>query len=210
MPPHNSNGTSAPIPIHSMILALLPLEFVRELACNLKRTSSQSPSRTGDQRIVEATTLDIGEVHSRTGLNPSALRYYERLGLIEAAGRNGLRRYYSADVIERLALIRAAQSAGFTLAEAAEFLASTPSDSELRRRMAAKADEVDDRIAELTAVRDQLRHAVRCQSPRLTDCPNFRRYITESLAAGGRPDSPTARGRALSPQRDLSQSVRET
>jgi DNA-binding transcriptional MerR regulator len=128
-----------------------------------------------------ATELDIGEVHDRTGLQPSTLRYYEQRGLIEASGRNGLRRRYQPDVLGRLALIRAAQSAGFTLAETAELLDATPADAELRQRLGAKADELDDRIQLLAAVRDQLRHAVSCRSPRLVDCPHFQRCIDASL-----------------------------
>jgi DNA-binding transcriptional MerR regulator len=131
--------------------------------------------------MVAAATLDIGEVHERTGIQPSALRYYERRGLIEPAGRSGLRRCYEPEVIGRLALIRAAQAAGFSLTETAELLAASPSDTELRRRLAAKADELDHRVAVLTAVRDQLRHAVRCQSPRLIDCPHFKRWMRTSL-----------------------------
>jgi redox-sensitive transcriptional activator SoxR len=128
-----------------------------------------------------ASDLDIGEVHERTGLQPSALRYYEQRGLIESTGRNGLRRRYHPDVIGRLALIRAAQAAGFTLAETAELLEATPSDSELRGRLAAKADDLDHRIQLLVTMRDQLRHAVNCKSPRLVDCPNFQRCIASFI-----------------------------
>jgi DNA-binding transcriptional MerR regulator len=128
-----------------------------------------------------ASELDIGEVHALTGLQPSTLRYYEHRGLIEPSGRNGLRRRYKPDVIDRLALIRAAQAAGFTLGETAELLGSTPSDSELRDKLAAKADELDERIQLLVAMRDQLRHAVDCQRPRLVDCTHFKRCIDASL-----------------------------
>lgn len=128
------------------------------------------------------TTLDIGEVHERTGIPPSALRYYERRGLIEPAGRNGLRRCYGPEVIGRLALIRATQAAGFSLTETAEVLAATPSDTDLRRRLAAKADDLEHRIAVLATMRDQLRHAVECQSPRLVDCPHFKKCIDSFLA----------------------------
>lgn len=126
-----------------------------------------------------ADELDIGEVHDRTGLQPSTLRYYERRGLIESSGRNGLRRRYQPEVIGRLAIIRTAQTAGFTLTETADLLEATPSDTELRGRIADKADELDQRIEMLTTMRDQLRHAVDCQSPRLIDCPNFRRCIDQ-------------------------------
>ena len=80
--------------------------------------------------------LDIAEVSERTGLAPSALRFYERKGLIEAAARNGLRRAYEPETLDRLALISCAQAAGFSLAQIARFLTATPSDSELRKRMA--------------------------------------------------------------------------
>jgi DNA-binding transcriptional MerR regulator len=128
-----------------------------------------------------ASELDIGEVHHRTGLQPSTLRYYERRGLIAPSGRNGLRRRYDSDVIGRLALIRTAQTAGFTLTEIADLLEATPSDAELRGRLAAKADELDHRIQLLTTMRDQLRHAVSCQSPQLIDCPHFQRCIDATV-----------------------------
>lgn len=124
-----------------------------------------------------AGELDIGEVHDRTGLQPSTLRYYEYRGLIASSGRNGLRRRYTPDVVGRLALIRTAQAAGFTLTEIAELLEATPSDADLRGRLAAKADELDDRIHQLAGMRDQLRHAVTCRSPRLVDCPHFQRCL---------------------------------
>lgn len=135
------------------------------------------------------TDLDIGEVHDRTGLQPSTLRYYEQRGLIAPTGRSGLRRRYASDVIGRLALIRAAQAAGFTLTEIADLLEATPADTELRARLAAKADELDDRIQLLTTMRDQLRHAVGCDSPRLVDCPHFQRCIDASVSA---PHAPPA------------------
>jgi redox-sensitive transcriptional activator SoxR len=130
-----------------------------------------------DRRRDMASELDIGEVHDRTGLQPSTLRYYEQRGLITPSGRSGLRRRYPSDVIGRLALIRTAQAVGFTLTEIADLLEATPYDTELRGRLAAKADELEDRIQLLTTMRDQLRHAVGCDSPRLADCPHFQRCV---------------------------------
>jgi len=127
--------------------------------------------------------LDIGEVHDLTGLQPSALRYYEKRGLIASSGRNGLRRRYHPDVISRLAVIRTAQAAGFTLTEIADLLEATPSDAELRQRLATKADALDHQILVLATMRDRLRHAVKCQSPRLIDCPHFQRHIDASVTA---------------------------
>ena len=125
--------------------------------------------------------LDIGEVCDRTGLQPSTLRYYERRDLIAPTGRNGIRRRYHASVINRLALIRAAQAAGFTLTETADLLDATPSDTELRRRLATRADQLEHQIQLLAVMRDQLRHAVDCDSPRLVDCPNFQHCIDAYL-----------------------------
>ena len=61
--------------------------------------------------------LDIGEVTERTGVAVSTLRYYEERGLIESVGRRGLRRQFSADVVDRLALIALGRAAGFSLEE---------------------------------------------------------------------------------------------
>ncbi|GGM67890.1 hypothetical protein GCM10011608_61360 [Micromonospora sonchi] len=49
--------------------------------------------------------LDIAEVAEQTGTTASALRFYERRGLIRSSGRNGLRRTFSPDIIDRIALI---------------------------------------------------------------------------------------------------------
>ncbi|MBM4383324.1 MAG: MerR family transcriptional regulator [Deltaproteobacteria bacterium] len=68
--------------------------------------------------------LLIGEVSRRAKLSPAALRYYESLGLIAASDRVGGKRVFATTVLERLALIRLAQHAGFTLAEIAELLRS--------------------------------------------------------------------------------------
>jgi DNA-binding transcriptional MerR regulator len=125
--------------------------------------------------------LDIAEVAERSRLAPSALRFYERRGLISPAGRNGLRRTYQPDILDRLALIACATGAGFTIAEIARFLAATPSDSELRLRMASKARELDDDIARLTRMRDSLRHASTCGHDPLVECPDFKRTFQSDL-----------------------------
>jgi DNA-binding transcriptional MerR regulator len=123
---------------------------------------------------MSASNLDIGEVASRSGLTASALRFYERRGLIQSAGRKGLRRTYQPDVMERLALITCAKAAGFTLAQVGQFLVSTPSDTRLRRQMAAKAADLDLEIARLTRMRDSLRHAAVCTHTPLVECPKFK------------------------------------
>ena len=121
------------------------------------------------------TLLDIGVVADRSGLAPSALRFYEKRGLITPTGRNGLRRTYQPEVLDRLALISCARTAGFTIAEIARFLQATPDDTQLRNRMAEKAIELEDDIARLTRMRDSLRHAATCTYEPLVECPDFKR-----------------------------------
>ncbi|MFE7796623.1 MerR family transcriptional regulator [Nocardia sp. NPDC057440] len=120
------------------------------------------------------TLLDIAEVAERAGLAPSALRFYEKRGLIAADGRNGLRRTYRPDILGRLALVACARGAGFTIAEIARFIRATPSDTELRARMADKARDLDDDIARLIRMRDSLRHASTCTHEPLVECPDFK------------------------------------
>jgi DNA-binding transcriptional MerR regulator len=145
--------------------------------------------------------LDIGEVVKATGLAPSALRFYERRGLLSSSARNGLRRMYGADVIDRVALIVAARDAGFELREIAELLDASDEPT-VRAVLAAKVAELDARIERLVVMRDRLSHGVRCQSPSLLECPHFRRHLQAMLPirgegeAGGGMDRP---GRARTP-----------
>src|ERR687896_957343 len=64
--------------------------------------------------MAEDGLVPIGQLARRTGVATSALRYYERIGLLPPADRIGQRRQYPADCVERVALIRLYQSAGFT------------------------------------------------------------------------------------------------
>ncbi|WP_039803190.1 MerR family transcriptional regulator [Nocardia araoensis] len=127
--------------------------------------------------------LDIAEVGEQTGLAPSALRFYEKRGLIAATGRNGLRRTYHPDILNRLALISCARGAGFTLAEIARFLRATPSDAELRARMAEKASQLDEDITRLIRMRDSLRHAATCTHDPLVECPDFKSTFDPTSSA---------------------------
>jgi len=120
--------------------------------------------------------MDISEVAKVSGLPASTLRYYEEKGLIKSYGRNGLRRLFSANVVERLALISLGRSAGFSLEEIYEMF--TPDGPVINRELLlAKADELDNKIAELTAMRDGLNHAAVCKAPNHFECPKFLRFL---------------------------------
>jgi DNA-binding transcriptional MerR regulator len=125
--------------------------------------------------------LDIAEVARRSGVRASALRFYEEQGLIRPIGRNGLRRVYGGDVIDRLALIALGRAAGFSLAEVGQMFAADGRPRIDRHQLAAKAGELDHTIRRLIAMRNGLRHAAACPAPRHMECPTFRRLMKEAL-----------------------------
>ncbi|NUS27899.1 MAG: helix-turn-helix domain-containing protein [Streptomyces sp.] len=135
------------------------------------------------------TVLDIGEVARRAGVPASTLRYYEEKGLIASCGRRGLRRQYDPDVIERLALIALGRTAGFSLDEIARTFAADGQPDIDRGMLAAKADELEARISELTVLRDSLRHAAAYPAPSHLECPTFRGLLAAAATGGVTPPS---------------------
>ncbi len=119
--------------------------------------------------------LSIGEVAKRSGLKLTALRFYEQRGLISSQRNTGNQRRYQRDVLRRLAVIQAAQKVGFTLAESADMLAPLPHDAapdagewaELSRSWRPM---LDDRIATLERLRDQLDACIGCGCLSLALC----------------------------------------
>lgn len=123
--------------------------------------------------------MDIAEVIQQSGLPASSLRYYEEKGLIISSSRHGLRRQYHDNVIERLSFIALARRAGFSLTEIAELLIEKNTEKkQLRRDMLQnKADELDKKIKELTAMREGLKHAAVCPASSHFECPTFLRLL---------------------------------
>ncbi len=121
--------------------------------------------------------LDIGEVAAESGVKPSALRYYEEAGLISSVSRHGLRRQFPPGVLLQLKLIAMGKSAGFSLDEIAGMFGSNGQPNLPRDRLHAKADEIDQKIRELTALSDTLRHVAECSAPSHMECPTFRRLV---------------------------------
>lgn len=121
--------------------------------------------------------LDIGEVSARSGVRPSALRYYEEAGLISSLTRHGLRRQFAPDVLLQLKLIAMGKTAGFTLEEIAGMFGHKGLADLPRAVLHDKADAIDQQIRELTALRDTLRHVADCPAPSHMECPTFRRLV---------------------------------
>ena len=120
--------------------------------------------------------MDIGEVAKLSGLPASTLRYYEEKGLIQSNGRRGLRRLFAPNVMDRLALIALGRNAGFSLEEIAAMFTRNGANID-RELLLAKADELDKKINELTAMRNGLRHAAACTAPSHFECPKFLRLM---------------------------------
>lgn len=127
--------------------------------------------------------LDIAEVAGQSGLPASTLRFYEEKGLIRSIGRRGLRRLFDAGVLERLALISLGRSAGFSLEEIALMFGPDGRPRINRRMLTAKADDLDETIRKLSAMRDGLRHAAACPAPSHMECPKFRRLLQAAFKA---------------------------
>jgi DNA-binding transcriptional MerR regulator len=126
--------------------------------------------------------MDIAVVAKRSGLPASTLRFYEDKGLIASVGRDGLRRRFSPNVLNQLALIALGQAAGFALDEIRRMFSSDGTPSIDRRMLAAKADEVDRMIVRLKAMSRGLRHAAACPARTHADCPSFQRLLRAASA----------------------------
>ncbi|MEQ1885440.1 MAG: helix-turn-helix domain-containing protein [Bryobacteraceae bacterium] len=129
--------------------------------------------------------MDITEVARQTGLPASTLRFYEEKGLIASIGRSGLRRVFSPNVLERLALIALGRAAGFSLDEIAQMFGQGGRPKIDRKALAVKADQIDRKIRRLTAIRDGLRHAVVCPAPSHLECEKFRRLMRVAAVRAG-------------------------
>jgi DNA-binding transcriptional MerR regulator len=149
--------------------------------------------------------LGIGELGRRTGLATSALRYYERVGLLVPDGRANGRRYYGSAGAERVALIRLCQDAGFTLAEVRAFVAAgSRRHPSWKRLMEAKLLEIEASIARAKRAKALIEHGLACRYRELSMCPNFRAALeahlslpgTDSVHTGSakRRSKPSARG----------------
>ncbi|MEM7411506.1 MAG: MerR family transcriptional regulator [Myxococcota bacterium] len=118
--------------------------------------------------------LRIGEVARATGLRASAIRYYEERGLVAAAGRRGGARVFDDTVLDRLAVIELAKSAGFSLIEIERLLGGfsrrTGPGPRWRALTATKREELGRRITEAQRMLGLLETLDGCECPTLEDC----------------------------------------
>jgi MerR family redox-sensitive transcriptional activator SoxR len=126
---------------------------------------------------MDDSPLTIGALASRFGLNTSAIRYYERVGVLPEPARQSGQRRYGPDAIRRLEVLEVAKRAGFTLDETRVLLqsaqAGTPAFEALRELAAFKLPEVEALITRAEAMRDWLLTATDCSCRSLDVCVLF-------------------------------------
>lgn len=161
-----------------------------------------------DERADAAPVLAIGELARRAGVAASALRFYEQQGLIAGGRSAGGRRLYPRHVLRRVAFIRAAQAVGLGLGEIRAALDSlpdgrTPTPADWQRLGRAWQPLLDERIAALQRLRDQLASCIGCGCLSLKACALYNpadRAAAQGAGArylaGDRPVVPPAPARA--------------
>lgn len=126
---------------------------------------------------MEDATLSIGEVAERSGSSVSAIRFYEREGLLPEAERVSGQRRFTEETVQRLGIIDVAKQAGFSLEEVGVLLTSidegAPAHEQLRALADRKLPEVDALIARAQAMREWLTTASDCGCDSLESCALF-------------------------------------
>ncbi len=118
--------------------------------------------------------MRIGEVAVRSGLQTSALRYYEEIGLIPPPARQGGQRVYDETIFTRLKIIKLAQATGFTLHEIGLLFSDTDSHAAALQAWVGlaydKLDEIDQVIACYQSMQQLLQRGLECQCIDLAYC----------------------------------------
>ena len=120
--------------------------------------------------------LTVGEVAQRCGVAVSAIHFYEAKGLIASWRNQGNQRRYPREVLRRVAIIKVAQRLGLPLTSIKSALDTlprgrTPTAQDWRKLSERWHAELDERIAKLTRLRDQLTSCIGCGCLSMKDCP---------------------------------------
>jgi MerR family transcriptional regulator, redox-sensitive transcriptional activator SoxR len=124
---------------------------------------------------VASAELTIGDVSARSGVAPSALRFYEAEGLISAGRTDGNQRRYDRSMLRRIAFIQAGRAAGIPLERIHAALETLPKDRspntrDWQRLSRSWRADLDRRIATLQALRSRLTTCIGCGCLSLTKC----------------------------------------
>jgi DNA-binding transcriptional MerR regulator len=128
--------------------------------------------------------MTIGELASKTGVPASTIRYWERIQVLPVPARVNGQRRYPDDSIHRLAVLRLAQACGFRLDEMRRLLHGFLSGASPPRRWQELAHkkrlEIDDRIAQLKAMRRVVDRVLHCECEELADCGRLAASVIEA------------------------------
>lgn len=147
--------------------------------------------------------LTISELAARSGVSASALRFYERRGLIRSTRTSGNQRRYRRAELRRVAFIRSAKTVGLSLEDVAAALQSlpdsrTPTPEDWRRLSTQWTQQLESKIRMLEKLRDELNNCIGCGCMSLARCGLYNhddamaadgagpRYLLEDLADAGR------------------------
>lgn len=151
----------------------------------------------------KARELTVGQVAERSGVATSALRFYERDGLIHSTRTSGNQRRYSRDTLRRIAFIRASQRVGISLEQIRSVLellpeGRTPTPEDWQRVSESWREDLNTRIKELEELRDDLTDCIGCGCLSLSACalanphdvaaaqgPGPARHLTGANGGGG-------------------------
>jgi MerR family transcriptional regulator, redox-sensitive transcriptional activator SoxR len=118
--------------------------------------------------------MKIGQLAARAGVNASAIRYYEKMGLLAAPHRIGGQRRYPGDALDRVLIIRFAGEMGFSLGEIKLFLHglrdNTPVGPRWRKLAHRKIKEMDENIRRSLLLKSLLDNLLHCRCASLQVC----------------------------------------
>ena len=119
--------------------------------------------------------LTVGELSERSGVAASALRFYEREGLIHSRRTTGNQRRYTRDTLRRVAFVRSSQRVGIPLSRIRDVLSLFPEDHVLTKEDWARISEcwrsdLNERIEQLENLRDRLTDCIGCGCLSIDKC----------------------------------------
>jgi MerR family redox-sensitive transcriptional activator SoxR len=132
--------------------------------------------------------LSISEVAKQIGLRPSAIRYYEQIGVLPSPHRVSGQRRYDVTALHRLVVIQRARQTGFTLTEIRElffgFRAGTPPSVRWQKLKKRKIVELDAMLERIQTMRDLLDEQGKCRCAALEECGKkiFERQCAKRLS----------------------------
>lgn len=140
--------------------------------------------------------LSSGELEEATGTPASALRFYERKGLLPLPPRVSGQRRYLPDAVDRVRMIRMWQNAGFGLREIVDLLDNSRDRDAWKALVRQKLAELAVRQVEVERSRQQLEHALLCRAEDWTTCPTMRAVASHAVTSSAAPRTRSQRDHA--------------